>query len=66
MNAQITMDISTPKKTLFYKTAPGTFTINQDRKEIPDEIDIEEQEAEEKIVIESCLVGKAGGIFGVQ
>ena len=63
MNAQITVDIKNKGKgSDFMKTAPGTFTLNQDKKEVrqtPKIIEAE-KEAEERLVVESGFTGKGG------
>jgi len=63
MNAQITVDIKNKGNgSDFMKTAPGTFTLNRDKKEIrqtPKIIEAE-KEAEEKLVVESGFTGKGG------
>lgn len=63
MNAQITVDIKNRGDgSDFIKTAPGTFAINANKKEVkqtPEILEIE-KEQEEKIIIESGFTGKAG------
>jgi Holliday junction resolvase len=63
MNAQITVDIKNKSNgSDFIKTAPGTFELNPNKKEIkqtPKIIEAEKVE-EEKISIESGATGKAG------
>lgn len=63
MNSQIVMDIIDKKEvSSFIKTAPGTFTLNPNRKEPKQNQKIEEKEKEEedKIVIEGGFIGKGG------
>ncbi len=63
MNAQIIVDINHKKQgSDFIKTAPGTFAINSNKKEIKETPKIieAEKEQEEKIVIEGGFTGKAG------
>jgi len=63
MNAQIVMDIKNKSGgSDFIKTAPGTFALNPNKKEIkqtPKIIEAEKEE-EEKIVIEGGFIGKGG------
>src|SRR3989344_8302855 len=63
MNAQIVMDIKNKGGgSDFIRTAPGTFTLNPNKKEIeqtPKIIEAEKEE-EEKIVIEAGFIGKGG------
>lgn len=63
MHAQIVMDIKNKGKgSFFIRTAPGTFSLNTDKKEIketPKIIEAEKAE-EEKIIVESGYTGKAG------
>ena len=63
MNAQIIVDINSKGEgSDFIKTAPGTFALNPNKKEIrqtPKIIEAEKEE-EEKIVIEAGFIGKGG------
>lgn len=63
MNAQITVDIKNKEEgSDFIKTAPGTFALNPNKKEIketPKIIEAEKAE-EEKIIIEGGFTGKGG------
>jgi len=63
MNAQITVDIKNKGEgSDFIKTAPGTFSLNPNKKEIkqtPKIIEAEKEE-EEKIVVEGGFTGKGG------
>jgi len=63
MNAQITVDIKNKAEgSDFIKTAPGTFALNPNKKEIKETPKIieAEKEEEEKIVIEGGYIGKGG------
>lgn len=63
MNAQIVMDINHKKQgSDFIRTAPGTFALNPNKKEIKETSKIKEVEKaeEDKIVIEGGFTGKAG------
>lgn len=63
MNAQIIVDIKRKGESSdFIKTAPGKFSLNQNKKDIrPTPTIVEkEKEDEEKIVVESGFTGKAG------
>ena len=63
MNAQITVDIKNKVEgSDFIKTAPGTFALNPNKKEIKETPKIieAEKEEEEKIVIAGGFTGKAG------
>ncbi|MBU4331724.1 winged helix-turn-helix domain-containing protein [Patescibacteria group bacterium] len=63
MNAQIVMDIKTKGEgSDFIKTAPGTFALNPNKKEIKETPKIieAEKEEEEKIVIAGGFTGKGG------
>ena len=63
MNTQITVDIRNKGAgSDFIKTAPGTYALNLNKKEIEQTPKIieAEKEAEEKIVIEGGFTGKAG------
>ena len=63
MGAQIVMDIKNKSEgSDFIKTAPGTFAINPNKKEIKETLKIIEAEKaeEEKIVIEGGFTGKGG------
>lgn len=63
MHAQIVMDIKNKgKNSYFIRTAPGTFSLNKDVKDIKKTkriIEIEKEE-EEKIIVEGGYTGKAG------
>ena len=63
MGAQMIMDVKNKGEgSDFIKTAPGTFALNPNKKEIsqtPKIIEAEKEE-EEKIVIEGCYIGKGG------
>lgn len=63
MNAQIVVDIKTKGRgSDFIKTAPGTFTLNVNKKQIKETqkiVEVEKAE-EEKIVIEGGFTGKGG------
>ena len=63
MNSQIVMDIKNKGKgSDFVRTAPGTFSLNLNKKEIKETSKIREAEKaeEEKIVIEGGFTGKGG------
>ncbi len=63
MNAQITVDIKHKGEgSDFMRTAPGTFTLNPNKKEIKETHKIieAEKEEEEKVVIAGGYTGKAG------
>jgi len=63
MNAQIVVDIKNKKDgSDFIRTAPGTFALNPNKKEIIETPKIieKEKEEEEKIVIAGGFTGKAG------
>lgn len=63
MLSEITREIkSKGNSSDFIKTAPGTFALNQNKKEIKQTIKIieEEKEQEEKIIIEGSFTGKGG------
>lgn len=63
MNSQIVIDIKNKKEASdFIKTAPGTFAINPNKKELRQNQKIEEKEKEEeeKIAVEGSFTGKAG------
>jgi len=63
MNAQISTDIKYKKESSFFlRIAPSIFTLNPDRKEPSktDKIQEKEKNEEEKIIIESGFIGKAG------
>ncbi len=63
MNAQIVMDIKNKKNASdFIKIAPSTYALNPNKKKIKHEKKVQEkeQEAEEKIEVESSFTGKAG------
>lgn len=63
MNAQIVMDINHKKQgSDFTRTAPGTFALNPNKKEIRETSKIKEIEKteEDKIVIEGGFTGKGG------
>jgi len=63
MNSQIVTDIKNKKEASdFIRTAPGTFTINPDKKELRQnqKIKEKEQEEEKKIAVEGSFTGKAG------
>jgi len=63
MNAQIVVDIKNKKDASdFVKTAPSTYALNSNKKELKQNQRIEEKEKEEeeKIAIEGGFTGKAG------
>jgi hypothetical protein len=63
MNAQITVDIKNKVEgSDFIKTAPGTFALNPNKKEIKETPKIieAEKEEEERIIVESGFTGKGG------
>lgn len=63
MNSQIVVDINSKKSgSDFVRTAPGTFDLNKNKKEIKQTIKIiqAEKEEEEKIIVEGGYTGKAG------